>query len=51
MHQARLETWALPVASTRQGQRVSYDVNVVNWGYGEVCEGEDKCFSYSRVAH
>lgn len=51
MHQARLEMWALPVANTRQGQGVSYAVNVVNWGYGEACEGEGKCFSYSRVAH
>lgn len=46
MHQARLETWA----STRQGQGVSYGVNVVNWGYGGACEGEDKCFSYGCVA-
>lgn len=33
------------------GMGDSYDLNVVNWGYEEVCEGEGKCFSYSHVAH
>lgn len=50
MHQACLETWALPGASTRQGQEVSYDVDTVNCRYGKVWGGESKCFSYSRVA-
>lgn len=51
MHQARLEPRALPAASTRQAQGLSFDGNVVNWGDGEVSEGEGKCFPYSRVAH
>lgn len=51
MHQARLEPWALPAASTRQAQGASYDGHLVNWGDGEASEGEGKCFPYGRVAH